>query len=230
MRRITAASLALAALVTAGTSAFLVPKASAEELKFFDPSTKRWISYRPSRAALAEERRKKFARREVPIDTKQPAGTVIVDTNARYLYLVEGDGKAMRYGIGVGREGFRWSGQEKISRKAEWPGWTPPAEMVARQPDLPRYMPGGPGNPLGARAFYLGSTLYRIHGSNEPWTIGEAVSSGCIRMVNDDVIDLYDRVPVGSRVVVIGPGKDSSEIYTETTQTADSAGKTAKAL
>ena len=230
MRRITAATLALAALVTAGTSAVLTTRAAAEELKFFDPSTKRWITYRPSRAALAEERRKKFARQEVAVDTKLPTGTLIVDTNARYLYLIEDNGKALRYGIGVGREGFRWNGQEKISRKAEWPGWTPPAEMVARQPDLPRYMPGGPGNPLGARALYLGSTLYRIHGSNEPLTIGEAVSSGCIRMVNDDVIDLYDRGPVGARVVVIGPGSSSEGIYVEVTQTADGSSKTAKAL
>jgi lipoprotein-anchoring transpeptidase ErfK/SrfK len=115
---------------------------------------------------------------------------------------VLGDGKAMRYGVGVGREGFQWSGVNRITRKAEWPGWTPPPAMRKRRPDLPLYMEGGPNNPLGARALYIGSTFYRIHGSNEPWTIGQAVSSGCIRMVNEDVIDLYDRVKVGTKVVV----------------------------
>ena len=112
------------------------------------------------------------------------------------------DGKAMKYGIGVGRDGFRWSGQHRITRKAEWPGWTPPAQMRKRVPDLPAYMPGGPNNPLGARALYIGSTLYRIHGTSEPWTIGQAVSSGCIRLTNEDVTDLYDRVKVGALVVV----------------------------
>lgn len=130
-------------------------------------------------------------------------GTIVIDTNARYLYLVEKNGFARRYGVGVGRPGFEWAGTHKVTRKAEWPDWRPPAEMRRRQPDLPAFMPGGPKNPLGARALYLGSTLYRIHGSNEPWTIGQAVSSGCIRMRNEDVIDLYDRVPVGASVRVI---------------------------
>ncbi|SNY92083.1 Lipoprotein-anchoring transpeptidase ErfK/SrfK [Cohaesibacter sp. ES.047] len=131
------------------------------------------------------------------------AGTVIVNTNERYLYLVEPDGTARRYGVGVGRPGFSWAGTHKVTRKAEWPSWRPPAEMRARQPGLPAYMEGGPRNPLGARALYLGSTLYRIHGSNEPWSIGHAVSSGCIRMRNEDVMDLYQRVGVGTKVVVI---------------------------
>ena len=131
------------------------------------------------------------------------AGTVIVNTNERYLYLVESDGTARRYGVGVGRPGFEWAGTHKITRKAEWPSWRPPAEMRARQPGLPVFMEGGPRNPLGARALYLGSTLYRIHGSNEPWSIGQAVSSGCIRMRNQDVQDLYNRVGVGTKVVVI---------------------------
>jgi lipoprotein-anchoring transpeptidase ErfK/SrfK len=131
------------------------------------------------------------------------AGTIVIDTPNKYLYLVEGGGKAMRYGIGVGRDGFRWSGVKNITRKAEWPDWTPPSEMLQRRPDLPRHMAGGPENPLGARAMYLGTSLYRIHGSNEPWTIGTAVSSGCIRMRNEDVIDLYGRVKVGTKVVVI---------------------------
>jgi lipoprotein-anchoring transpeptidase ErfK/SrfK len=129
-------------------------------------------------------------------------GTIIVDTAQRRLYLVNGDGTAIRYGIGVGRDGFRWGGTHRITAKKEWPAWTPPAQMLRRRPDLPRHMAGGPDNPLGARAMYLGSTLYRIHGSNEPETIGQAVSSGCFRMTNDDVKDLYDRVRVGTLVVV----------------------------
>ncbi len=138
----------------------------------------------------------------VSYSTKQRPGTIVVDTNERRLYYVLPDGKAVRYGVGVGRPGFDWSGAHAITRKAEWPGWTPPASMLKRRPDLPRHMAGGPDNPLGARALYLGSTLYRIHGSNEPETIGQAVSSGCIRMLNDDVIDLYERAKVGTRVVV----------------------------
>ena len=143
----------------------------------------------------------------VSYDTSQPAGTVIIATNQRYLYHVLGNGKARRYGIGVGREGFTWSGTQKISRKAEWPGWTPPKEMIAREKKrgkiLPAHMPGGPNNPLGARAMYLGNSLYRIHGTTQPWSIGKAVSSGCIRMRNEDVIDLYTRVNVGTKVVVL---------------------------
>ena len=138
----------------------------------------------------------------VAYETKLKAGTIIVETSERRLYFVLPDGQAMRYGIGVGRDGFRWSGQHRITRKAEWPGWTPPAAMRKRVPDLPAYMPGGPNNPLGARAIYIGSTLYRLHGTSEPWTIGQAVSSGCIRLTNEDIIDLYDRVKVGATVVV----------------------------
>jgi lipoprotein-anchoring transpeptidase ErfK/SrfK len=138
----------------------------------------------------------------VEFATKEPAGTIIVDTPNTYLYLVLGNGKALRYGIGVGREGFTWSGTERVSKMAEWPDWHPPAEMIDRQPYLPRFMAGGPGNPLGARALYLGGTVYRIHGTNQPRTIGYAVSSGCFRLVNRDVIDLYERVPVGTKVVV----------------------------
>ena len=145
----------------------------------------------------------KYEKQVVDYDGKQSAGTIVVDTPNKFLYLVQGNGKAMRYGIGVGRPGFTWSGIKQISAKKEWPDWTPPPEMLARRPDLPRHMEGGPQNPLGARAMYLGSSLYRIHGSNEPWTIGTNVSSGCIRMRNEDVIDLYGRVNVGTRVVVI---------------------------
>ena len=141
-------------------------------------------------------------RTTVPYDTKFKPGTIVVETAERRLYFVLGDGEAIRYGIGVGRDGFRWSGQHKITRKAEWPGWTPPPEMRKRVPDLPAYMPGGADNPLGARALYIGTTLYRLHGTSEPWTIGQAVSSGCIRLTNEDIIDLYDRVKVGSLVVV----------------------------
>jgi lipoprotein-anchoring transpeptidase ErfK/SrfK len=135
--------------------------------------------------------------------TKEPAGTIIIDTPNTYLYLVLGKDQAMRYGIGVGREGFTWSGRERITRVAEWPDWTPPKEMIERQPYLPRFMAGGPTNPLGARALYLGNTVYRIHGTNQPSTIGTFVSSGCIRLVNDDIMDLYKRVQVGTRVVVL---------------------------
>jgi lipoprotein-anchoring transpeptidase ErfK/SrfK len=145
----------------------------------------------------------KYLPQTVDYTGSEPVGTVIVDTPNRFLYLVQGGGKARRYGIGVGRPGFAWAGVKTISAKREWPDWRPPAEMLARRPDLPRFMPGGPENPLGARALYLGSSLYRIHGSNEPWTIGQAVSSGCIRMRNEDVTDLYERVKVGGRVVVM---------------------------
>jgi lipoprotein-anchoring transpeptidase ErfK/SrfK len=145
----------------------------------------------------------KFEKQMVEYHGKEGPGTIVVDTPAKFLYLVQGDGKAMRYGIGVGRPGFTWSGVKQISAKKEWPAWTPPPEMLVRRPDLPRHMEGGPQNPLGARAMYLGSSLYRIHGSNEPWTIGTNVSSGCIRMRNEDVIDLYGRVNVGARVIVI---------------------------
>ena len=130
------------------------------------------------------------------------AGTIVIHTGERRLYLVQGNGQAISYGIGVGRDGFRWSGTHRITAKREWPAWTPPAQMLRRRPDLPRHMPGGIEHPLGARAMYLGSTLYRIHGSNEPETIGQAVSSGCFRMTNEDVVDLYNRVSVGTTVVV----------------------------
>jgi lipoprotein-anchoring transpeptidase ErfK/SrfK len=144
-----------------------------------------------------------FQRQEVDYSGPEAPGTLVVDTPDKFLFLVEPHGRALRYGIGVGRPGFTWSGVKRISRKAEWPDWTPPAQMVLRRPDLPRHMAGGPENPLGARALYLGSSLYRIHGTNEPSTIGHNVSSGCIRMMNEDVIDLYNRVPVGAKVIVL---------------------------
>jgi lipoprotein-anchoring transpeptidase ErfK/SrfK len=145
----------------------------------------------------------KFDRQVVDYRTEEKPGTIIIDTPHHFLYLVQDSGRAMRYGIGVGRPGFTWQGVKEISAKKEWPDWRPPPEMIQRRPDLPRYMAGGPENPLGARAMYLGSTVYRIHGSNEPWTIGGNVSSGCIRLRNADVIDLYSRVQVGTKVVVM---------------------------
>jgi len=147
-----------------------------------------------------------FRRALVDYYTKESAGTIVIDTLNTYLYLVLGNGKALRYGIGVGREGFTWSGAERISRLAEWPDWNPPEQMIERQPYLPRFMAGGEGNPLGARALYLGDTLYRIHGTNQPSTIGTFVSSGCIRLTNEDIMDLYKRVKVGTRVVVLPSG------------------------
>jgi lipoprotein-anchoring transpeptidase ErfK/SrfK len=147
-----------------------------------------------------------FRRTLVDYRSREPAGTVIVDTPNTYLYLVLGDGKALRYGVGVGREGFTWSGAQRITKISEWPDWTPPEEMIVRQPYLPRFMAGGQTNPLGARALYLGNTIYRIHGTNQPSTIGTFVSSGCIRLTNEDVMDLYGRIRLGTRVVVL-PGR-----------------------
>jgi lipoprotein-anchoring transpeptidase ErfK/SrfK len=145
----------------------------------------------------------RYFKQVVPYSGSEPPGTVVIDTPQRFLFLVQDNGTAVRYGIGVGKPGFTWAGEKKVSAKKEWPDWTPPPEMLQRRPDLPHFMAGGPENPLGARAMYLGSSLYRIHGSNEPWTIGQAVSSGCIRMRNEDVIELYEKVKVGTKVVVI---------------------------
>jgi hypothetical protein len=143
-----------------------------------------------------------YARQAVFFRSSEPPGTLVVHTSERFIYLVQGNNRALRYGIGVGREGVQWSGLVRVSRKAEWPDWRPPPEMIARQPYLPRFMAGGPGNPMGARALYLGSTVFRIHGTNQPETIGHAISSGCFRLANGDIIDLYTRVPVGTKVVV----------------------------
>ena len=162
------------------------------------------IGDEPGRVPTPEAERLEgpFARQMVYFRTNEPPGTVIIHTSERFLYLVQGNNRALRYGIGVGREGFQWSGIQRISRKAEWPDWRPPPEMITRQPYLPRFMAGGPGNPMGARGLYLGATIYRIHGTNQPQTIGQSVSSGCFRLVNSDVTDLYDRVPVGTKVIV----------------------------
>ena len=151
-------------------------------------------------------------RQVVDFKTKEPAGTIIIDTGKTYLYLILGKGKAVRYGIGVGRDGFTWSGIERISKMKEWPDWFPPKEMIERQPYLPRMMAGGSGNPLGARALYLGHTLYRIHGTNQPSTIGKFVSSGCIRLLNGDIEDLYSRVQVGTHVIVLPGSKPPAPV------------------
>jgi lipoprotein-anchoring transpeptidase ErfK/SrfK len=162
----------------------------------------------------AKEMPQRFRRQIVEFSTTEPAGTIIIDTPNTYLYLVLGNGKAIRYGVGVGREGFTWSGNERISRMKEWPDWFPPKEMIERQPYLPRFMAGGETNPLGARALYLGNTVYRIHGTNQPSTIGSFVSSGCIRLTNDDIEDLYNRVNVGTRVVVLpGSNPDTAALH-----------------
>src|SRR5262245_23459966 len=152
----------------------------------------------PAEEQLASQ----FRRQVVLYRSSEAPGTIIVHTSERFLYVVQPNGRAIRYGIGVGRDGFQWQGLLRITRKQEWPDWTPPPEMIERQPYLPRFMAGGPGNPMGARALYLGTTVYRIHGTNQPQTIGSAVSSGCFRLVNGDVIDLYDRIPVGTKVIV----------------------------
>lgn len=175
----------------------------------YNPYTRR---VEPRNARLQVPREPAKQRRAIPSEFRKQTvdytgpeapGTVVIDTQSRHLYLVQEGGTAIRYGVGVGRDGFQWTGTHKVTAKKEWPDWRPPKEMLARRPDLPEHMPGGPDNPLGARALYLGSTLYRIHGSNEPHTIGSAVSSGCFRMRNQDVIDLYGRVKVGARVVVL---------------------------
>ncbi|MCY0093897.1 L,D-transpeptidase [Hoeflea ulvae] len=174
--------------------------------------------------AQSKKPKSKYWRKKVRLNTNEKPGTIIIDTNTKYLYFVEGNNRATRYGVGVGREGFGWSGTVKVGRKAEWPGWTPPATMIARERkkgrNLPAYMKGGPNNPLGARALYLykggRDTIFRIHGTNQPWTIGQNMSSGCIRMMNEDVEHLYSRAGIGSKVIVIGPnGKGSEKLYTD---------------
>jgi len=188
--------------------------ASANPLNLFSPQYRAQpapsaaMAYAPSDQRMnavedSKELPAHLKRQIVDFRTSEAPGTIVIDTPNTYLYYVLGNGKAVRYGIGVGREGFTWSGTQHVSRKAEWPDWTPPEEMLQRQPYLPRFMAGGPGNPLGARAMYLGSSIYRIHGTNNPSTIGGRVSSGCIRMTNEDVTDLYSRVNIGTKVVVL---------------------------
>ena len=190
-----ATAIALSLLVLAPLSA---PATAAQRI--YNADTNRWET--PAVVQTRNRGGSPVKREVVDYQTKFRPGTVVVETSERRLYLVLPDGKALKYGVGVGREGFAWAGQHRVSRKAEWPGWTPPAQMRKRVPDLPAYMPGGPDNPLGARALYIGATLYRLHGTSEPWSIGQAVSSGCIRLTNEDITDLYDRVDVGALVVV----------------------------
>ncbi len=188
---------------TAGVIA-LTGSVAAAPLPMFPFEQPQAVQPSPSDEAVAPfELPARFKRQIVNYPTREAAGTVIIDTPNTYLYYVLGNGQAIRYGIGVGRDGFTWSGVQTVTKKAEWPDWTPPPEMIARQPYLPRQMAGGPGNPLGARAMYLGGTVYRIHGTNAPQTIGTHVSSGCIRLTNQDVTDLYSRVNVGTKVVVM---------------------------
>ena len=192
------ALLAIAGLAV-GFAAAIQP-ASAQSGWWADPMNGREMQYldedsRPQGSSIPRQR--------VEFSTQYAPGTIVISTSERRLYFVTARGEAIEYGVGVGRPGFEWKGIQRVSAKKEWPSWTPPAEMIRRRPDLPRYMSGGPDNPLGARAMYLGSSMYRIHGSNEPETIGQAVSSGCIRMTNEDVIDLYNRVKVGAKVVVL---------------------------
>ena len=194
---------AMARVAACAVAAVMVPTLVAAQV-FRAPVETMQIEDQPGYVpdVSAEQLPAAYQRQMVFYRTTEAPGTIIVETSERFLYIVQGNNRALRYGIGVGREGFQWSGLLKISRKAEWPDWVPPAEMIARQPYLPRFMAGGPGNPLGARALYLGNTVYRIHGTNQPQTIGTKVSSGCFRLVNGDVIDLYDRIPVGTKVIV----------------------------
>jgi lipoprotein-anchoring transpeptidase ErfK/SrfK len=212
----------LPALAAATLAATMVLVSAAMTAQIYDPSSKTWINYDPKRlkaGARSPATDPRYRRQIVDFRTAELPGTVIIDSDAKFLYLVLEDFKALRYGVGVGREGFGWSGVVEVGRKAEWPTWTPPTEMVARDPKAAAYadgMPGGPDNPLGARALYLyengRDTIYRIHGTNEPWSIGLNISSGCIRMRNEDVTDLYERVDIGSKVIVImqGPALISS--------------------
>ncbi|MGA9951397.1 MAG: L,D-transpeptidase [Xanthobacteraceae bacterium] len=185
-------------LVSAEVSAQSTRQPPVYQYQQTAPDVDPGVDHGNSDAGLPEE----FQKQLVLYRSLQPPGTIIIDTQERHLYLIQDQTHALRYGIGVGRDGFTWQGLLQISRKAEWPDWHPPPEMIERQPYLPRFMAGGPGNPLGARAMYLGNTVYRIHGTNAPETIGQAVSSGCFRLVNDDVMDLYGRVQVGTHVIV----------------------------
>ena len=203
---------AATAIATATAAATLIAATAFASTASANPFEALFGEHRPTVQAPAyqsqdddgvTETRSQFQRQVVDYRTHEAPGTIVIDTPNTYLYLVMAGGKAMRYGIGVGREGFTWAGTQTVTRKQEWPDWTPPEEMLQRQPYLPRFMAGGEGNPMGARAMYLGSTVYRIHGTNAPDTIGQRVSSGCIRLTNDDVADLYSRVNVGTKVVVL---------------------------
>ena len=194
---------AAAAIAAISTSALAAPLPLFSFGQPYVPQAPQATAYAPVETEDTAALPGKFKRQVVSYPTHEAPGTVVIDTPNTFLYLVLGNGKALRYGIGVGRERFTWAGTKTVEKKAEWPDWHPPQEMIERQPYLPRFMAGGPGNPLGARAMYLGGTVYRIHGTNAPHTIGQRVSSGCIRLTNEDVSDLYDRVSVGAKVVVL---------------------------
>ena len=193
--------LLIAPALSATASAQMMSYANPVQNGF--PSDEVMVAPQVDGDGTAEATPERFRRAEVAFNRREAAGTIVIDTANTQLYYVLGGGRAIRYGVGVGREGFTWSGTQTVTRKAEWPDWHPPAEMIARQPYLPRFMAGGPGNPLGARAMYLGSSVYRIHGTNDASTIGKYVSSGCIRLTNEDVTDLFSRVTVGTRVIVL---------------------------
>jgi lipoprotein-anchoring transpeptidase ErfK/SrfK len=219
--RVSSAFVFAGALLLAPT--VLSGAASAQALGYASPRQGSfptdYVTTEPNSPALADDESvvpERLRRAVVALDTREAPGTVIIDTGNTALYYVLGQGRAIRYGVGVGREGFTWAGVQAISRKAEWPDWHPPAQMIARQPYLPRFMAGGPGNPLGARALYLGSSEYRVHGTNDPSTIGKFVSSGCIRLTNTDVVDLFSRVNVGTRVVVLPKNAPHLEARTVT--------------
>jgi lipoprotein-anchoring transpeptidase ErfK/SrfK len=203
------AAIVAIAIAASASGAQGEPLSLAPAASFFASPFNQILREPAGREAIPAEQ---LHRQVVEYPSHEASGTIIVDTAHTYLYLVLGGGKALRYGIGVGREGFTWSGVETISRMAEWPDWNPPKEMIGRQPYLPRFMAGGPGNPLGARALYLGNTDYRIHGTNDPATIGHHVSSGCIRLTNDDVIDLYRRAKVGGKVMVLSGGRTAESV------------------
>jgi lipoprotein-anchoring transpeptidase ErfK/SrfK len=196
--RLFACFLAFGGILAFGAAA----QAQSDQERFYGGAQRYGTTYSPYSSSPYSSSASPIPKTLVSFDASYAPGTIVINTTERRLYYVLGSGQALRYGIGVGRVGFTWAGVTKVSSKREWPEWTPPADMLRRRPDLPRHMKGGLDNPLGARAMYLGSSLYRIHGSNEPWTIGTAVSSGCIRMRNEDVIDLYGRVKVGTTVVL----------------------------
>jgi lipoprotein-anchoring transpeptidase ErfK/SrfK len=203
-RRTAFAALAIGAIAVSGSAAAsplpLFPFILMPQMQSVEPPL---VAAPSISEGTAAEMPARLRRQVVSYATRETPGTIIIDTPNTYLYYVLGGGQAIRYGIGVGREGFTWSGVQTITRKSEWPDWTPPPEMIARQPYLPRHMAGGPGNPLGARAMYLGGTIYRIHGTNAPGTIGTHISSGCLRLTNEDVSDLYSRVSIGTKVIVL---------------------------
>jgi lipoprotein-anchoring transpeptidase ErfK/SrfK len=211
MRKIILLAAGLAVAALAGTPA------NADVRAYWDQASGKWLKYDTDSRRMLPKSYSPIVRQTIDYSGPFHPNTIVIDTAERRLYYILGGGRALKYGVGVGREGFQWSGADRISRKAEWPDWTPPQEMVQREKAngriLPDHMAGGPKNPLGARALYIGGTLYRIHGSNEPWTIGHAVSSGCIRLTNEDIVDLYSKVSVGTRVVVLTGKESKAQLY-----------------